>query len=91
MPRFTTLAGLAATALTGVSANAADRISDFSLIDHNGKFFQLSRAADNDAIVLLAHEDSREVRRAYGDLEKLMEQLSIGSINALFSPITVSM
>ena len=80
MPRFTTLAGLAATALatalTGVSANAADRISDFSLIDHNGKFFQLSRAADNDAIVLLAHEDSREVRRAYGDLEKLMEQFA---------------
>lgn len=80
MPRFTTLAGLAATALatalTGVSANAADRISDFSLIDHNGKFFQLSRAADNDAVVLLAHEDSREVRRAYGDLEKLMEQFA---------------
>ena len=31
--------------------NAAERISDFSLIDHRGKFFQLSREVQNDAIV----------------------------------------
>lgn len=57
-------------------ASAADRISDFSLVDHNGKFFQLSRAADNEAIVILSHDDSRDVRRAYGDLEELVEQFA---------------
>lgn len=80
MLRITTLAKVAAvsavTAFVGLSANAADRISDFSLVDHNGKFFQLSRAADNEAIVILSHADSRDVRRAYGDLEGLMEQFA---------------
>ncbi len=80
MLRITTLAKVAAvsavTAFVGLSANAADRVSDFSLVDHNGKFFQLSRAADNEAIVILSHEDSRDVRRAYGDLEGLMEQFA---------------
>ncbi len=57
-------------------ASAADRISDFSLVDHHGKFFQLSRAANNEAIVILSHEDSRDVRRAYGDLEDLVEQFA---------------
>jgi hypothetical protein len=80
MLRITTIAKVAAvsavSAFIGLSANAAERISDFSLIDHNGKFFQLSRAADNEAIVILSHEDSRDVRRAYGDLEALMEQFA---------------
>lgn len=80
MLRITTIAKVAAvsavSAVIGLSANAAERISDFSLIDHNGKFFQLSRAANNEAIVILSHEDSRDVRRAYGDLEELMEQFA---------------
>lgn len=80
MLRITTIAKVAAvsavSAFIGLSANAAERISDFSLIDHNGKFFQLSRAANNEAIVILSHEDSRDVRRAYGDLEELMEQFA---------------
>lgn len=80
MLRITSIAKVAAvsavTAFVGLSANAADRISDFSLVDQNGKFFQLSRAADNEAIVILSHEDSRDVRRAYGDLEGLMEQFA---------------
>ena len=77
------ISALAKIALAGtlaayvcMPASAADRVSDFSLIDHTGKFFQLSRAADNEAIVILAHEDSRDVRRAYGDLEDLMEQFA---------------
>lgn len=77
------ISSLAKLALAGtlaayvcMPASAADRISDFSLVDHTGKFFQLSRAADNEAIVILAHEDSRDVRRAYGDLEGLIEQFA---------------
>lgn len=80
MLRITSIAKVAAvsavSAFIGLSANAAERISDFSLIDHNGKFFQLSRAANNEAVVILSHEDSRDVRRAYGDLEELMEQFA---------------
>jgi peroxiredoxin/mono/diheme cytochrome c family protein len=80
MLKFSTIARLTtATVLTvfvGLSANAADQISDFSLIDHQGKFFQLSRAADNDAIVLVAHDDTRDARRAASDLEDLIEQFT---------------
>ncbi len=80
MLRITSIAKVAAvsavSAFIGLTANAAERISDFSLVDHNGKFFQLSRAADNEAIVILSHEDSRDVRRAYDDLEDLMEQFA---------------
>lgn len=64
------------SAFVGLSANAAERISDFSLVDHNGKFFQLSRQTNFDAIVMLAHEDSRDVRRAASDLAKLTEQFA---------------
>lgn len=55
-----------------MSANAADTISDFSLIDHNGRFFQLSRHANMDAIVLLAHDDTRAARRVLADLNEVM-------------------
>jgi peroxiredoxin len=64
------------SAVVGLSANAADRVSDFSLVDHNGKFFQLSRQANFDAIVMLAHEDSRDVRRAASELADLTEQFA---------------
>lgn len=66
---------LATAALTGfvaLSAHAADRISDFSLIDHNGKFFQLSRHADKDALVLFAHDDTRDARRVLGELNEVI-------------------
>lgn len=80
MLKYSSLAKIAVfsvlAAYVGVCANAAERVSDFSLIDHEGKFFQLSRAANNKAIVLMAHEDSRDVRRAYGDLSDLMEQFA---------------
>ena len=80
MLKFSSLAKIAVfsalATYVGVCANAAERVSDFSLIDHEGKFFQLSRAANNKAIVLMAHEDSRDVRRAYGDLSDLMEEFA---------------
>lgn len=80
MLKYSTMAKLAVafmlTMFAGMSANAADRISDFSLIDHNGRFHQVSRYADHDAIVLFAHEDSRDVRRAARDLQKLVEQFN---------------
>ncbi|MAV52277.1 MAG: hypothetical protein CBE20_00410 [Gammaproteobacteria bacterium TMED260] len=80
MLRISSLAKVAAatalSAVVGLSANAADRVSDFSLVDHNGKFFQLSRQANFDAIVMLAHEDSRDVRRAASELADLTEQFA---------------
>lgn len=64
------------TGFIALSAQAADRITDFSLIDHNGKFFQLSRHADKDALVLFAHDDTRDVRRSLDDLNELMAQFA---------------
>lgn len=80
MLRISSLAKVVAattlSAVVGLSANAADRVSDFSLVDHNGKFFQLSRQTNFDAIVMLAHEDSRDVRRAASELAELTEQFA---------------
>ena len=84
MLKFSTLARIttvsAISVLLGMSANAADRISDFSLIDHYGRFHQLSRYANHDAVVLLAHADSRDVRRAASDLDKLVKKFADNDI-----------
>lgn len=62
----------AVTSFASFAANAADRISDFSLVDADGRFFQLSRQADQEAIVLLSYDkDSRDARKAASDLAKL--------------------
>lgn len=62
----------AVTSFACFAANAADRISDFSLVDADGRFFQLSRQADQEAIVLLSYDkDSRDARKAASDLAKL--------------------
>ena len=81
MLKFSAMAKLTAvsvmTAFVGMAANAADPISDFSLIDHNGRFHQLSRYADKNAVVLFVHDaGSRDVRRAVADLDKLVAQFS---------------
>lgn len=68
------LATAAIASLVALSAQAADSISDFSLVDHNGKFFQLSRHTDKKAIVLFAHDDTRDVRRMVGELNEVMAQ-----------------
>lgn len=70
---------LVTTAVTSVAVlpvNAAERISDFSLIDHNGKFFQLSRHADMDAVVLFAHDDTRDARRIMEELNDVMAKFA---------------
>lgn len=58
------------------AAQAAERISDFSLIDHHGEFFQLSRETNSEAVVLMTYADSRDVRRAIDDLDDLVEQFA---------------
>ncbi|MXZ33081.1 MAG: hypothetical protein F4Z20_07005 [Gammaproteobacteria bacterium] len=55
--------GAIAVLLAG-AGQAAERVSDFSLIDHQGKFHQLSRYADHDALALFAHvPGDRDSRR----------------------------
>ncbi len=67
-------AAFAIAALLGNSALAADRVSDFSLIDADGRFFQLSRHTNKEAIVLLSYSvESRDARRAAADLADLAE------------------
>ena len=60
------LATAAIASLVALSAQATDCISDFSLVDHNGKFSQLSRHTDKKAVVLFAYDDTRDVRRMVG-------------------------
>lgn len=79
MLRFSTIAKTATvtlmTAVISLSANAADRVSDFSLIDSDGRFFQLSRHADEQAIVLFSYDPAdRDARRAASDLAEVVEQ-----------------
>ena len=77
-------AALAMVALASAPLSASDRISDFSLIDQNGKFFQLSRQANFDAIVLMAHGDSRNVRRAASELAELTAQFEDRNVGFYF-------
>ena len=79
MLRFSMIAKVAAmsvmTVFVGMSANAADRISDFSLTDSDGRFFQLSRHGDEQAVVLFTFDPkSRDARRAASDLADVAEQ-----------------
>ncbi|MFT7015094.1 MAG: peroxiredoxin [Pseudohongiellaceae bacterium] len=60
-----------------IAVTAAERISDFSLVDHEGRFFQLSRNSDQQAIVLLAFDDtSRDARRAASELADIAEDFA---------------
>jgi hypothetical protein len=74
----------AAATLASIPVSAAKRISDFSLIDQHGKFFQLSRQANFDAIVFMAHEDSRDVRRAASGLANLSTQFEGQNVGFYF-------
>ncbi|MDF1766600.1 MAG: redoxin domain-containing protein [Gammaproteobacteria bacterium] len=79
MIKISTVAKLGAATLlsTCVSlANAGERVSDFSLVDAKGRFFQLSRHADHDAVVLFAQDDSRDVRKAADDIAELAAQFA---------------
>lgn len=68
-------AGLLSLGL-GLPATAAERISDFSLIAHNGKFYQLSRETQNQALVLVAQVDTRDFPRAISDLDEFIAQFT---------------
>jgi len=77
------------TAMAGSAALAADRISDFSLVDADGRFFQLSRHTNQEAIVLFAYDPaSRDARRAVSDLDDLAEQFADQAVE--FAVIDVS-
>ncbi|MFM1897725.1 MAG: hypothetical protein RLZZ385_2799 [Pseudomonadota bacterium] len=68
-------------ALANTTAVAAERISDFSLIDHAGKFHQVSRYANHEAMVLVAYDkNSKVVADAVRDLNREIEQFADQSI-----------
>lgn len=95
MVRVSTIIKIATASMmavfVGLSANAADRISDFSLTDHEGRFFQLSRHSNEDAIVLFAYdESSRDARRAVADLAKVAEQFADQKVEFLLMNSTGS-
>jgi len=60
----------------GLHAQQAERISDFALISHDGKYYQLSREVQQEALVLVVLDDSRDSRRAAADLTDLSEQFA---------------
>lgn len=79
MLKFSTLNNLAAATVLSLSlsvqALAAENFSDFSLIDHTGVFHQISRYADQDAIVLFAHDQGSEVSQdALSDFNKVIKR-----------------
>lgn len=79
----------AAVTFASFAANAADRISDFSLVDHEGRFFQLSRNLDQQAIVLVAYDDaSKDARKAASELADIAEDFA--GQNVAFAVINVT-
>jgi len=78
-------------AIAGASAYAAERISDFSLVDADGRFFQLSRHSNQDAVVLLAYDaNSRDARRAISDLSEIAEQFADQAVAIAIMDVTGS-
>ena len=81
MSKFLSIAKITAAAavatFASIAANAADRVSDFSLVDQEGRFFQLSRNSNQKAIVLLAYDDSsKNARRAVSELADIAEDFT---------------
>jgi peroxiredoxin len=79
MVKFSTLTKLGAATLLSAAvglANAGERVSDFSLVDAEGRFFQLSRHANQDAVVLFTQDESRDMRKAAKDIAALAEQFA---------------
>ncbi len=70
------IASLTLCGAMSFNVQAAEQISDFSLIDHRGDFFQLSRETNSQAVVIMTFADNRDVRRAVSDLDDLAEQFS---------------
>ena len=95
MLKFSNIAKFATTGLitilAGTKVIAAERISDFSLIDADGRFFQLSRHTNQEAIVVLAYDaDSRDSRRAVSDLRVVAEEFSDQAVEVVVIDVTAS-
>lgn len=86
MVKISTIAKLGTATLLSACvslANAGERVSDFSLVDADGRFFQLSRHANKDAVVLLSQDDSRDVRKAAKDIAELASQFADQNVEFL--------
>ena len=67
------------------STVAGEAITDFSLIDHQGRFFQLSRHSDQNAVVIVTlSENKRDLSRFAKDLSSLAEQFKDNDIEFFF-------
>ena len=67
------------------STVAGEAITDFSLIDHQGRFFQLSRHSDQNAVVIATlSENKRDLSRFAKDLSSLAEQFKDNDIEFFF-------
>ena len=82
MQKLTGMLALCAAAIFAAGAgNAAERVSDFALIDHQGKFHQFSRYTDHEAIVLFSHlRGDRDSRRALEAFNELTEEFDGGDV-----------
>lgn len=79
----------AVASFASIAANASERISDFSLVDHEGRFFQLSRFLDQKAIVLVAYDDaSRDARRAASTLADLADDYADQNVTFAIMNVT---
>lgn len=76
------LASLALLAVMPVSANSPiERVSDFALLDHQGRFHQLSYYGDEAAVVLLTHAtDHAAVGRSLAHFQKLRDSYADQSV-----------
>ena len=64
---------------------AGEAITDFSLIDHEGRFFQLSRKANQNAIVIVTlSENKRDLSRLSKEVENLAKQFTGNGIQFYF-------
>jgi peroxiredoxin len=73
--------GLGVLAISLSPAALAQQISDFSLIDNHGKFHQVSRYADHDALVLFVYDKDSEVASdALSDFNREVERFAENNI-----------
>lgn len=72
-----------AAALIGMFAGNVHAAGDFALIDQNGQFHQLSRYAEDDAVVMLVvADDDPTSRRAMTSLQQIRQQVAQRSPDA---------
>lgn len=73
--------------LVGGHAGAA-RVGDFALLDHEGRFHQLSYYGDHQAVVLMTHgNDVADVQAGVGTLQALADQNTARAAFFLLNPV----